>query len=854
MKPQRAVALSALLLTLCAAQDPAQFVNPLIGTKDGGHVFAGATLPWGSVKAGADSRSNDGQAGYVSDGSPISGLSSLHDDGTGGGYSLGNFPFLPLTTAECADNDLTKCTLDRSRRALEHGEPTASPGYFAIPLNNGVNAEMTVTQHTALYRLTYQPGTDQMMVLLDITGDLGKSFHGGKVTFTPSPTAGGTTRVTGSGAFIPSFGQKDYRVYFCFDALGPVPAGDGLVQATYYQAGEYIPLNLTGTFEKELQGAGTEMEKGKEGEVKDAPTLAVRMGISWISTEKACKYAEDEVPDMVALDEVHAAARSQWNAVLSAVEIDATGVSAATQELFWTSLYRTYIAPTNITGDNPLWDSGEPYWDSFYCIWDTFRVVHPLYAITAPAAQAEIVRALIDIYRHEGWLPDCRMSLDKGFTQGGSNADSLLSDSFIKGIGMEGEGKVDWEKGLEAMIKDATVMGDFEVEGRGGINSRKKLGYVPVWDNDHPYSTGANTRSASRLLEYAYNDFSIALVAQGLSKPALAAEYFNASRDWYNIWNPNVTHEGFSGFIQPRKGDGTWFLDGRIDRDGVFRPDHCSPVYGHNECFGGGGGGEFYEASSWEYSFYVPHDMASLIRAMGGKETFSARLDTFFSKGFHDMGDEPGFLPTYLYNYVGQPTKTVDRVDEMVRLYYNTSVNGLPGNDDSGSMGAYAVWSHLGFYPVAGQDTYLLNRPYFPRITLRNTLTGTTAVIIAHNLSPTNIYIQSATLNGKEYTKNWISHDLFRYGGRLELVMGEGRESKWGTGEADVPMSWSTGGFGCVGCVGPVGVQDPSSEGKEGTDATGSEAVQGEPASGSEEQPPKSSGFFSYLIFLLLAD
>ncbi|KAJ6545737.1 glycosyl hydrolase family 92-domain-containing protein, partial [Mycena capillaripes] len=527
------------------AQDPAQFVNPLIGTKDGGHVFAGATLPWGSVKAGADSRSNDGQAGYVSDGSPISGLSSLHDDGTGGGYSLGNFPFLPLTTAECADNDLTKCTLDRSRRALEHGEPTASPGYFAIPLNNGVNAEMTVTQHTALYRLTYQPGTDQMMVLLDITGDLGKSFHGGNVAFTPSPTAGGTTRVTGSGAFIPSFGQKDYRVYFCFDALAD--SGEGRTNA-----GVIIGF-----------GSGTGMEKGKHGEVKDAPTLALRMGISWISTDKACNYAEDEVPDMVAFDEVHAAARAQWNAVLSTVEIDATGVSAATQELFWTSLYRTYIAPTNITGDNPLWDSEEPYWDSFYCIWDTFRVVHPLYAITAPAAQAEIVRALIDIYRHEGWLPDCRMSLDKGFTQGGSNADSLLSDSFVKGIGMEGEGK------------DATVMGDFEVEGRGGINSRKKLGYVPVWDNDHPYSTGANTRrtshsSASRLLEYAYNDFSIALVAQGLSKPTLAAEYFNASRDWYNIWNPNVTHQGFSGFIQPRKGDGTCFSTGGLIAMGCF--------------------------------------------------------------------------------------------------------------------------------------------------------------------------------------------------------------------------------------------------------------------------------------------
>jgi putative alpha-1,2-mannosidase len=194
------------------------------------------------------------------------------------------------------------------------------------------------------------------------------------------------------------------------------------------------------------------------------------------------------------------------------VEVDATGVSDDTQQLFWTSLYRTYIAPINVTGDNPLWNSSEPYWDSFYCIWyipfyfilfvfgshsfysrlfrDTFRVVHPLYAITAPSAQAEIIRALIDIYRHAGWLPDCRMSTNKGFTQGGSNADSLLADSFVKGI----RAGIDWEAGFEAMVKDATVMGDFEVEGRGGINSRERLGFVPAGDGDHPPSPGSNTR------------------------------------------------------------------------------------------------------------------------------------------------------------------------------------------------------------------------------------------------------------------------------------------------------------------------------------------------------------------------
>ncbi|KAK7050601.1 glycoside hydrolase family 92 protein [Favolaschia claudopus] len=790
-----------------AAQDPAQFVNPLIGTKNGGHVFSGATLPWGSVKAGADSNSNDGQAGYVSDGTPIFGLSSLHDDGTGGGKSLGNFPLLPLTSKECAGNDLTKCPLDRNSRSIDHGDPSASPGYFSIPLNNGVKAEVTVTHHAALYRFTYQPpsGSDQMMLLLEATGDLGQSFLGtGQLSVSPNPTTKGT-RITGSGSFIPSFGQSKYSVYFCADTSA------AFAQAKYYEGGfgggTYTDLNQT-AFKKDLVNAPAGVVMGFPSG-KDN-TLSVRMGVSWTSADKACAYAEAEVPDLSAFDSIHTAARAKWNEVLGTVEVDATGVSADTQQLFWTSLYRSYISPTNITGDNPLWNSTEPYWDSFYCIWDSFRTIHPLYAVTAPTAQAQIIRALIDVYRNTGWLPDCRMSLDKGFTQGGSNADSLLSDSFVKGI-KEG---IDWNVGLQAMRKDAEVPGDWQVQGRGGIASREKYGYVPVGDYmDDPPSEADHTRSASRLLEYAYNDFSIALVAQGLNNTPNTTHFFNKSNDWFNLWNPDVNHTGFKGFIQPRNADGSWFLNQAFDTGGVFRPDHCSPVYGHLDCFLGGGG-EFYEASSWEYSFYVPHDMASLVQAMGGAETFSARLDTLFSAGFHDIGDEPGFLPTYLYNYVGQPAKTVDRVDAVLAEYYNTSLNGLPGNDDSGAMGAYAVWTHLGLYPVAGQNTYLISRPYFPKITIHNRATSesatTVTTILASGLSAQNKYIQSATLNGEAYTRNWIPHEVFSKGGNLTLVMGASRESTWGTGEGDLPMSLSMGGFGCGGgeeCRGPKGVK-----------------------------------------------
>ncbi|KAJ7097271.1 alpha-1,2-mannosidase, putative subfamily [Mycena belliarum] len=788
-------------------RDPAQYVDPLIGTLNGGHVFAGATLPWGSVKAGPDSLSRDNQAGYVSDGTPISGISQLHDDGTGGSSSLGQWPFLPYTEAQCPGNNLTKCKVDYEQRGIAHGEPTASPGYFGLPLNNGVLAEVTVTEHVVLHRYTYPKDSEQLLFLLDATRDLsGRYQGGGRATITPNPATGGT-RITGTGTFIPSFGQGTFAVYYCFDSPR------AFMQGEWFQTSgrvEYTGLDSTVAFAVDIAShapAGVLMGFAPGS----ASTLNVRMGISWTSTAKACAYGEEEIPDIEAFEDVRAAARAKWNEVLSTVEVDNTGVSNESQVLFWTSLYRSYISPNNITGDNPLWNSTEPYWDSFYCIWDTFRTVHPLYAITAPTAQAEIVRALIDIYRHEGFLPDCRMSVLKGFSQGGSNADSLLSDSFVKGI----TAGIDWEVGLAAMAQDAAAPGDFLVEGRGGIAARAQHGFIPVGDTaDNPPNHAPDTRSASRLLEYAYNDFSIALVAHGLNKSAAnVTHYLNQSADWFNIWNPNATHAGYTGFIQPRRVDGSWYT-GWPDTDGVFRPDHCSPVYGHDDCYLSPSGGEFYEASSWEYSWYVPHDMARLVAAMGGPATFSSRLDAFFDNRFHDMGDEPGFLPTYLYNYVGQPAKTVDRVDAMLAQYYNTSVNGLPGNDDSGSMGAYAVWSHLGvllilpyryrsaerhytgFFPVAGQDTYLLNRPYFPKITIRNQATGAVATIVASGLSAENKYIQSATLNGAAYTKNWISHSLFTSGGTLMLVMGASRSSEWGTREADLPMSLSTGGFG----------------------------------------------------------
>ncbi|KAJ7210479.1 glycosyl hydrolase family 92-domain-containing protein, partial [Mycena pura] len=320
--------------------------------------------------------------------------------------------------------------------------------------------------------------------------DLSGSYKGsGSVTVSPNAATKGT-RITGTGTFLPSFGQGSYQVHFCFDTA------NAFVQAKYHQTTggslAYTTLNSTATFTAQIGSnnlAGVLL--GYAPATATAKTLGVRMGISWTSTAKACAFAEEEIPDISAFDAIQIAARAKWNEVLGTVQVDSTGVSSDTQQLFWTSLYRTYISPTNITGDNPLWVSTEPYWDSFYCIWcyireDTRLILlqgplprrPPALCDHRPTAQAQVVRALIDIYRHTGWLPDCRMSLDKGFTQGGSNADSLLSDSFVKGI----KAGIDWETGYEAMVKDATVEGDFGVQGRGGITSRAKLGFIPVND------------------------------------------------------------------------------------------------------------------------------------------------------------------------------------------------------------------------------------------------------------------------------------------------------------------------------------------------------------------------------------
>jgi predicted alpha-1,2-mannosidase len=366
--------------------------------------------------------------------------------------------------------------------------------------------------------------------------------------------------------------------------------------------------------------------------------------------------------------------------------------------------------------------------------------------------QIEIVNALLDIYKNEKYMPDARTGFCNGRTQGGSTCDVLVADAFVKGL----KG-IDYEMGLASMLKNAEVPpGDNEQkEGRGGLSDYENLGYVSV----------VHERSASRTVEYAYNDWCLAQVAKKMGKDAIAEKYTQRSGNWQNLWRP-ISDEGFTGFIMPRNSDGRWW-------GGIY-----APFTVHTD---GGWGDPFYEGASWEYSFYVPHDVSRLIEMCGGKETFIARLDTFFRKGYFNVTNQPGFLTPVMYNYAGAQYKTAEVARDILSRHYNDAPDGVPGNDDSGSMGAWYCFHALGFFPSAGQDIYLISSPVFRKaaIAMDN---GKTFTIAANNSSEKNIYIKSAKLNGKPLNRSWFRHTEIMDGGTLEFEMTD-KPVRWDTGE-----------------------------------------------------------------------
>jgi putative alpha-1,2-mannosidase len=324
------------------------------------------------------------------------------------------------------------------------------------------------------------------------------------------------------------------------------------------------------------------------------------------------------------------------------------------------------------------------------------------------------------------------------------------------------------------------------------------LGYIPTDDFD-PAGVGLFTRSISRTIEYSYNDFCIAQMARDMGRTADAEKYLARSSNWLNMFDPDSRSElnlpdspepidsGFQGFLQPRYANGTF---------GWQDPALCTFLYNFTSCYLNPDGHETYEGGAWLYTFYVPHDQAMLIPTLGGSDEFVRRLQFLHdTPGLLYIGNEQSYLLVFLFHFAGRPGLSSEYAHRYIPSSFNDTVNGIPGNDDSGAMGSFTALTMMGLYPMSGQDVYLVIPPFFREVSIHNPHSGKTATIrVAEGFDAgyDSVYIQSATLDGQPFTKSWLTHRFFVDGGVLELTLGPRESTSWGTAEEDLPPSAST--------------------------------------------------------------
>jgi predicted alpha-1,2-mannosidase len=701
-------------------------VDPFIGTDNGGNTVPGAAIPFGFANPSPDTLRHD-TSGYDS-AQPIIGFSQTHVSGTGGGSKYGNFRVTPQV-GEINLGDL----------ASPKADERASPGYYAVTLTRPrVRVELTATRLVAVHRYTF-PASDKAHLLLDVSSVV---IAGGEAQQHPLECTArvvGTNRLEGTGKFAGGWNPSPYTLHFAaefdrpFDAYGT-------------EHGKTIEPNATVVKgEKERVGLFVQFD------TRQNHVVQMKIAVSFISIEQARANLKREVGAR-SFDEVRARAEAAWEKALSKIIVE--GGTESERRIFYTALYRSQYMPHELTGENVWWKSSEPHYEDYYCLWDTFRTLHPLLTLIQPDRQRDMVRSLIDTYVHTGWMPDARIAGANGLTQGGSNADVLIADAFVKGL----KG-IDYHKAYESMLKNAEVDSPRPVyEGRE-VEEYKRLGYLSL----------KHERSVSRTLEYAYDDFCVAQVAAGLGKHEDARLYLERSKNWMNLWDDETQT------VRPRHPDGRWMM-----------PYSPTKIYSLDREHFTWWGAPYYEGSGYQYSTYVPHDVQGLINKLGGDTKFVAWLDRFFNKsaasraeidGLYTQGNEPDILAPYLYIHAGRPDRTEEQVRYLLTTEYKEGRDGLPGNDDAGTMSSWYVWNAVGLYPNAGQSFYYIGSPLFRRTEIRVGL-NQIFIIEARETSATNKYIQSATLNGRPLNRAWLRHAEIIRGGKLILQMSD-KPSQW---------------------------------------------------------------------------
>lgn len=624
------------------------YIDPRIGSEGLGRVFIGPSAPFGMVRPGPDCTPSP-NSGWLPMPERVDGFAQVHVSGTGGGPKYGNILIQPFS------GNLT-ATKHHAHRLNEE----IKPGYYSTTFEeSGITTEITTTPRTTAYRISYPSDTPDKpnSLMIDAGFFLGENpvpdsreaqqFVGSEVQVVSDHEIAGYSRIRGGWN-----NGRAYTVYFHLSSDTPFSQvatwkGDSITNDPYqYDSGEKT-------------GALVSFPPGSD-------TINVKIGISFISQLKAQRnlISESEGKDF---ETIHSELLDSWDDMMNRIKLHPS-TPADMKRMFYTAFYHTLIMPSDRSGENPLWtDPGVPYYDDFYALWDTYRTSMPLLAIIAPERLCDIVNSLVNIGKRDGYMPDARSGNANGRTQGGSNAEVVIADACVKGIK-----SIDYEEALKMMLVDATIPpgGNEEAEGRGGLREYISLGYIPH----------GIPRAGNRTVEYSLCDFAIYQVAHQLGHDELADRYLKQSESWKNLWRDDYEHDGAKGFIMPRDAEGNWLDEIPFGKSKTHKPTfRYTPLTFEGPWYTPWWNMFFYEASSWEYSLSIPHDVDGLIEKCGGPKAFDQRLDTFFSKNYFNVNNEPSFLSPCLYHWIGRPDKTADTIRRIIEENYNDSPTGLPG-------------------------------------------------------------------------------------------------------------------------------------------------------------------------------
>ena len=754
------LAFALLLTAVCAySQKPSkknyQYINPIIGTQRMGHTFPGATVPFGSVQLSPETdtiayelnKKYNGEvykycAGYQYDDKTIVGFSHTHFSGTGHS-DLGDFLIMPTTGTLQLNPGTAANPQSGYRSAYSHANEVAQANYYKVKLDeSNITAELTTSQRVGFHQYTF-PKTTDAHIILDLMSGIYNHKEKNVYTFIRIEN---DTLVTG---YRQTQGWARTRtVYFAMAFSKPIKE---------YGVKKYDEGNIYNGFWRKFdqtknfpEAAGRNLRMYFNFDTKQNEKIKIKFALSPVSTAGALVNMKIEIPHWD-FEKAKADGQQLWENELNKVKVET--LTESDKVNFYTALYHAFINPTvymDADGSYKGLDQNVHKADGFtnyttFSLWDTYRALHPLFNIVQPKRNRDMVQSMLAHYSqsvHKA-LPVWSNSANENWCMIGYHSVSVIADAVIKG-----NADFDTKLALEACINSSNL------RYYDGIDSYLKYGYVPE---------DKNGSSVSKTLEYAYDDWCIAQMAKKLGRDDVYAEYTKRAQNYKNVFDASV------GFMRPKLSDGTF----KKEFDAL-------------DTHGQG----FIEGNAWNYSLYVPQDPEALIALNGGKEKFATHLDSLFTMTLPDKyfeqteditrdgiignyvhGNEPSHHVAYLYNWTGQPYKTQQRVRMIIDAMYKPTPDGLGGNDDTGQMSAWYIFTALGFYPVApGSDHYALGSPKVKEATL-NLENGKTFTITAKNQSAKNVYVVKAELNGKVMDRLYLTHNEIMKGGTLLFYM-----------------------------------------------------------------------------------